>query len=217
MTKFTEGRHPGEVLLSEAEFHRSRDSLRIGAEQTILPGHVLGSRAIVAEVTASASAGAGNAGNATIALAAPAVSSKAKNGTYTGIAVTATTVRWEDPSGKEVGTSTHGQAFNKEIKLTITAGGTANVAGDTFAVVVNVEKGDVEHVAWNPTASDGSEVVAGVALYGVTTGVDEKAETAGITRDAQVKGFALILPEGVTADQTAQAHTGLKALGIIVR
>lgn len=217
MTKFTEGRHPGEVLLSEAEFHRSRDNLRIGAEQTILPGHVLGGRAVVAEVTASASAGAGNTGNATIALSAPSVSSKAKAGTYTGIAVTATTVRWEDPNGKEIGVSTHGAAFNKEIKLTITAGGNANVAGDIFEVEVYLEKGDIEHVAWDPAADDGSEVVSGVALYGVTTGAGEKAEIAGLTRDAQVKGFALILPEGVTADQTAQAHAGLKALGVIVR
>lgn len=217
MTKFTEGRHPGEVLLSEAEFHRSRDNLTIGAEQSIEPGQVLGSRVLADGVTTAAAAGPGNTGNATIAMASPAVNSKARNGVYTGIAVDATHVRWEDPEGKEIGTSTHGAAFNKEIKLTITAGGTANVAGDIFTVEVGVGPGDREFVAWNPNGTDGSEVVSAVALYGCTTGENETAQIAGLTRAAQVKGFALVLPEGVTAEEVAQAHAGLAELGIVVR
>lgn len=43
MTTFTEGRHATEGLLSEAEFHRSRDNITIAAGAgLILPGQVLG-------------------------------------------------------------------------------------------------------------------------------------------------------------------------------
>lgn len=43
MATFTEGRHATEGLLSEAEFHRSRDNITIAAGAgLILPGQVLG-------------------------------------------------------------------------------------------------------------------------------------------------------------------------------
>lgn len=43
MTKFTEGRQPGEFLLSEANFHRSRDKVMIKSGAGVIqPGHVLG-------------------------------------------------------------------------------------------------------------------------------------------------------------------------------
>ena len=43
MTTFTEGRHATEGLLSEANFHRSRDNITIAAGAgIILPGQVLG-------------------------------------------------------------------------------------------------------------------------------------------------------------------------------
>lgn len=48
MTKFTEGRYPGEFLLSEANFHRSRD------EATIASGSgVIESGTVLGRVTAS--------------------------------------------------------------------------------------------------------------------------------------------------------------------
>ena len=48
MTILTEGRHPGEAILSEANFHRSRDSITIPAGTGVVKaGTVLG------EVTAS--------------------------------------------------------------------------------------------------------------------------------------------------------------------
>lgn len=43
MTTFSEGRHPGEFLLSEANFHRSRDDVTIASGSGVLePGTVLG-------------------------------------------------------------------------------------------------------------------------------------------------------------------------------
>lgn len=48
MTTLTEGRHPGEAILSEANFHRSRDNITIPAGTGVVPaGTVLG------EVTAN--------------------------------------------------------------------------------------------------------------------------------------------------------------------
>src|SRR5206468_1251863 len=38
----TEGRHPAEFVLSEANGYRSRDNITIGASQTIVRGQVLG-------------------------------------------------------------------------------------------------------------------------------------------------------------------------------
>lgn len=216
MTKFTEGRHPGEFLLSEANFHRSRDTLRIAESQTIVPGQVLAARVVSAEATATTEAGAGNTGNATITLAVTPVSAAVKNGVYRGTATSATKVRWEDPDGVEIGISTHGAAFDGPVKFTIAAGSTANVAGDTFSVTVTVETGDIEHGAWNPTVEDVS-AVRSVALYGVTTGVGETASIAGITRDAEVKAVALEFIAGVTADQRAAAIGALKLAGIIAR
>lgn len=43
MTSFTEGRHPAEFLLSEANFHRSRDTITVASGSgKIAPGMVLG-------------------------------------------------------------------------------------------------------------------------------------------------------------------------------
>jgi hypothetical protein len=43
MTKFTEGRHPGEGLMSEANFHRSRGVATIASGTgVVVPGTVLG-------------------------------------------------------------------------------------------------------------------------------------------------------------------------------
>ncbi len=43
MTKFTEGRHAGEGLLSEANFHRSRDKAVIASGSGVIePGTILG-------------------------------------------------------------------------------------------------------------------------------------------------------------------------------
>ena len=46
MTVFNEGRHPGEVILSEANFHRSRDNITIPAGTGVVEaGTVLGQQA----------------------------------------------------------------------------------------------------------------------------------------------------------------------------
>lgn len=219
MTVLTANRLPVAFILSEGERYFSRDAIKIAAEQDIEPGQLLGKKVVIAGATSAPTVGASNTGNATIAMGSPALTSKAKTGRYKGIAVTATTVRWEDPEGVEIGTSTHGSAMTKGgIKITITAGGVANVAGDEFYVDVGIEsQGDFEYVAWDPDGTDGSEDVAAIPLYAVTTGVGETEKVTALVRHAEVNGHELVLPAGVSAAETAKAYADLAAIGIIVR
>ncbi len=219
MTKFIEGRHPGEFILSEAGFHRSRDSVTIPESQTVTAGMLLAAIAIVAGVVATASVSAANtAGTGTIAMGTPATTTKVKDGVYKGIAVTATTVRWEDPQGKEIGVSTHGTEFSKGgVKFTITAGATPNSAGDEFYIDVAANSDDLSHVPFNPIGVDGSDVPSAVAIYGADTGVGETIEIAAITRDAEIKGVCIEWPDGITDEQKANATQALAEKGIIVR
>ncbi len=216
MTAFHEGRHPGEFLLSEANFHRSRDAVNVAASQTIEPGQVLAARVVPNAVQATATAAPGNAGNATIALATPAVSAAVKPGVYRGVATAATKVSWEDPAGVGIGQSTHGAAFDGPIRFTIAAGGTATAAGDVFEVEVTAGAGSVQHAAYDP-ATDAVSAVDAVALHGARTGAGETVRITAITRDAEVSGAALEYIDGVTSDQRAGAVEALKAAGIIAR
>jgi hypothetical protein len=219
MTILTEGGHAGEFILSEAEFGRSRDNLTVAVSQTLVPGSILGATVVVANATAVASAAAGNtASSGIIAMDATPLTSIAKNGRYVGVASAATKVDWTDPDGVQIGVSTHGTLFNKGgIRLTITAGGTPNVVGDTFYVDVGVEPGDMQYVAYNQDGTDGSQVAKAIAYDGVVTGGSATAKIAGITRAAQVKGVELEWPADITAAEKALGVAQLAALGIIVR
>lgn len=221
MTVFTEGRHPGEFLLSEANFHRSRDAVTIAVSQAIIPGTVLARKAVVAGVVAAAAADAGNtSGSGAITLADPAVSSKAKDGVYTIVCIepgsNAGTFEVFDPAGKSIGKTTVGAAFNKEIKFTI-ADATDFVAGDRFTVTVRADAEDFQFVAFNQDGTDGSETPAAIALYGVTTPADATAKIAVISRAAEVNGHCLEWPADIDAAEKADAIQALHGLGIIVR
>jgi len=213
---FTEGRHAAEFVMREGV--SSRANIKIAASQTIVPGTVLGGRAVVADATAVAAVVAGGTGNATIAMNATPLTSAAKDGVYRGVCMTATTVRWEDPDGVAIGNGTHGTLFAAGgIRVTVTAGGTPNVAGDAFTVTVAIDAGDVEYVAHDPTATDGSETATAIALYGATTGVSESAAISAITRNAEVNGNVLTYAAGITAPNKANVIQDLAAKGIIVR
>lgn len=218
MSVKTEGPRAGQFILTEANGKRSRENVLIAASQTILAGGLVAILALNAGVTADAAAVAGNTGNGTIAMANPAVSSKVKNGTYNVIFTAATAFKVEDPEGREIGTGSTGSAFNKEVKFTITAGGTPHAAGDRFTIAIGVESpGDYEAVAYDPDGTDGSEVPAAVSIYSVTTEAGETKKTAVIFRDAEVIGPCIEWPEGITATQKAAAVAALADKGIIVR
>lgn len=219
MATLTEGRRPGEFIMTEANGQRSREAVTIGASQTIEPNTVLAKKAVVADVVAAASADAGNtASSGTIAMDATPVTSAVKDGRYVGVATAATKVEWSDPDGVQIGVSTHGTLFDKGgIRLTITAGGTPNVAGDRFYVDVAADAGDFEWVAFDQDGTDGSQHPAGIAIYGATTGSGESEAVAAIVRDAEVNGNCVVWPSDIEAAEKVNGEQALAALGIIVR
>lgn len=218
MTVFHEARHAGEFILTEANGKRSRENVTIAENQDFVAGTVLALLAQAGGVTTDAAADAGNTGDGTIAMADPAVNSKVKNGVYSVIFTAATAFKVEDPNGVEIGTGATGTAFNKEVKFTITAGGTAFAAGDRFAITVGVESpGDYQAVAYDPTGTDGSEKASALAIYPAKTGAGETVKIAALVRDCEVNGHILTWPEGITADQKAAGIADLQAAGIIVR
>lgn len=214
----TEGVRWGAAIMSEANFHRSRENVKIASSQEVPANGLLGKIAVVADVVSTPSAAGGNTGNATIAMGSPQTTTKVKDGRYKGIAVTATTVRWEDPEGKEIGVSTHGQAFAKGgIKFTITAGGNANVAGDEFYVDVAADGEDFQYVEFDPAGTDGSETPVAYSIYAVKTDSDDVKQTAVIAREAELNGNCISWPAGITTAQKTNAIQALAEKQIIVR
>lgn len=209
-----EGRHPGEFVMTEANGQRSRESLLIAAEQTIEANSILCGIADPVQITTTASVGTENAGNATIAIAAPAVSTAVRRGRYLGVATDATTVSWEDADGHFIGTSVHGDAFDGPIKFTVASGDTPNEIGDEFYVDVVGDADAWPHIAYAP---DVGLPIAGIAIYGATTGAGQTTTVAGIVRDAEANGHCIAWPDGITAGDKANATQELAALGIIVR
>lgn len=218
-TVLTEGRWPGEAILSEGPRFISRDALTIAASQTIVANGLLAKKAVSAGVTVAQSFA--GTGNGVLTFADPAVSSKVKDGVYTATCVTAAadggTFRVEDPAGVTIGNATVGTAFNKEIKFTIADGATDFVVGDTFSITVAADASDFIWVAYDPTATDGAEVPGAYSLYPVKTGAGETVKTTGIVRLAELNGNCIAWPSGITATQKADAIQALASQQIIVR
>jgi len=121
------------------------------AAGTLKRGTVLGQQT-AQPVTAAATAG--NTGNGTIGTLS--VGAAPKTGAYSLVATDATHFSVTDPEGVVLGNAVAGTPFTgSEINFTITAGGTAFVAGDSFTVTVSDAVGTyIESVK---TASDGSQ------------------------------------------------------------
>jgi hypothetical protein len=219
MTVLTEGRYPGEAIMTEGADQYSRDNLKVAASQTIVANSLLARKAVASGVTVTVSDPA--AGRGALTMADPAVSSKVKDGVYkavcTGVASNSGTFRVEDPNGVHIGNATVGTPFNKEIKFTIADGGTDFALGDEFLITVAADDADFEYVAYDPTATDGAETPVAYSIYPVTTGVGVTKKTAGITRHAQLNGNCIAWPAGITSAQKVDAVQALAAVGIIVR
>lgn len=86
--------------------------------------------------------------------------------------------------------------------------------GIAAGTVMGMRASDGKYLAYDDTATDGTETVAGI-LYGPTGDLDGggDVEAAIVNADAEVIGEKIIGPTG-TEDDVA---TGLEALGIKVR
>ena len=120
-----------------------------------------GSKAIgdleaTADITGAGTAGT-NTGNGTISAitAAP----PAQQGTYQVVFTAATKFGVFDPSGSEMLNGSTGVAYSdKGIGFTITAGGTAFVAGDTFNIAVSQNNIALPGVTWAAAGVDANNI-----------------------------------------------------------
>lgn len=215
----TEGRHPGEAIMSEAEFNRSRSNVVVAAEQTIEANSLLAKKAVAAGIVVTQTFT--GTGNGVLTLANPAVSSKVKDGVYTVSCVTAAadggSFRVEDPNGKHIGNAAVGVAFDKEIKFTIADGSTDFTVGAVFLLTVAADDIDYQHVAYDPDGTDGSEIPVAYSIYAVATGAGETKKTAVIDSSAVLNGNCIAWPTGISSAKRADAEQALLALHIKVR
>jgi hypothetical protein len=224
VTVFTEAQHPGAFIVSEEEGFLSRDAVTINESMTILVGQVLGKMPVAAGVTSSAAADASNTGSSgamTLDVTTPVLAG-AKNGKYRVVCIepgaNVGTFAVFDPFGVEIGKYVVGGAdFAKEIKFAI-ADATDFVAGDAFTVTVGIES--LIDELWevlDTTATDGTQIAAGIAVYGVVTGAGETKKISALTRIAEVRASDLAWPAGISAANKARAIEELRAINIILR
>ena len=103
-------------------------------------------------------AGGANTGNGTIS--AVTLTANAAQGTYVLTFTGATTFAVQAPNGDRLADGDTGASYADQLGFTVTAGGTAFVAGDGFSIAVALGAGSwVESVK---TATDGSQVPAAI-------------------------------------------------------
>lgn len=210
----TEHFYTGAFMVREAPGYASRDTATLsnatGADVEVAGGQVL---ALLESGTPVATPGPGNHGNGTVGTIS--AGSGVLVGAYTLVAASATVFDVTDPNGNELPPATVGTAYvNAEISFTITAGGTAFQAGDTFAIAAGGG-----YVSYTGAAG---QVAAAIAYNrGYVPAGGTKAFTI-ITRNAEVNSAELqwdpaLIASGNAAQLQAEALSALRARGIVAR
>ena len=216
----TESRRPCSFLLSELDGNGSRDNLVVAKSQSLVPGQVLGRRAVLATAAAVATLANGDAGDGVVTMDATApVRGDAEVGIYqvvfTGTGATAA-FNVVNPRGTVVGTGAVGTPFVGPIKFAIADDAAHHYGvGDIINVAVSI--GQFEYGALNPAATDGFQVAAAIALYGIVTTAAAQGAIAGVTRVAEVMGPILTWPAGSSLAYRATAIASLASRNIVVR
>jgi hypothetical protein len=192
--------------VSEANGYRSRDQVTVASTPALVAGQVLGK--ITAGAAGSATAQAGNTGNATVGTVTKLANVQV--GTYNVEFISATEFLLIAPDGTTVGNGFTGTLFNSgsHLSFTITAGGTPMVVGDGFTIAIAAGSG--KYAAWDAAAIDGSAVIAGILFEGTAASYDGIATI--INADAEV-----VLDHLTPDDADAAVIAGLAALGIKAR
>lgn len=71
--------------------------------------------------------------------------------------------------------------------------------------------------ALDPSATDGSEVAAGVVLQSIDASAAEKTNCLIVSRQAIVADHALVWPVAITTEEKTAAIAQLEAIGVLVR
>ncbi|RBL87897.1 head decoration protein [Streptomyces cavourensis] len=163
--------------------------------------------------SATSTPGGANTGNGT--LGELALTGSPASGAYKVQFTSATDFAVTGPSQQAMGAGKAGTKFSGGgVEFKITAGATAFVAGDAFTITVVAAGG-----LWAPcvpTATDGSQVAAGI-LFGTTDATKGVRSATGVTRAAEVNAAELIWAAAATAEQISSGKAALATLGIVVR
>jgi hypothetical protein len=116
-----------------------------------------------------------------------------------------------DPEGSYIGKTdagTAGDTFSKHIKFVITDKATAGeekafAAGDGFIITVSQAAASNELAAWNPTATDGSEVPYAILAADAPASEDEQYVSVYIAGTFNADG--VVVPTGVDVDTAFDA------------
>lgn len=223
MTVLTEKAHPAEFILSEAAGMRSRDNVKIPSGTGILlPGTVIGklTGSPGSPIVGSVVIGNGNTGNGILTKGTPAFLVGVQAGKYRVVCKTAAANGGVfdvfDPNNVDLGDYTVGAAaFGVQIAFTIADGTQDFIVGDYFELNVGLTGGSYLPSEVGP--SDGSEVAAGILIYGVDA-TSKDVMVAAIVRDAEVNQHCINW--AASADTLAERGAKIAALaasGIIVR
>ena len=217
----TEGLHEGEFigeLAMGTGFHVDAITLKSGS--SLVAGAVLGA---VETGTATVTAGTpvsgvgGTVGNGTVG--AFTADAGAMAGTWMLICTaTGATGKFRvmKPDGTLDGILTIGTAYNGGINGTISDGANDWLVDDIIPMVVAYagDATDVEYVEWDPAATDGSQIVAGI-LMKKTDATSADVVTTALKRGPSVVNYNdLTWKSGATAAQKLVGKAGLLALGI---
>lgn len=189
-------------VLSEADGFLSRENAVVTQA-----GAAVKSGALLAQVDAGAgtyAVDAGSTGNPTAGTVV--IGAAAIPGVYTITFTAATKFDVEDPNGVKIGSGTLGTAFSKAgLGVTLTAGGTAAVAGDRATITVAAGSG--KYVPYTAGAAAGP---AAALLYQSLPAATGDVKAVVFTNDCEVNRALL-----TGLDATGEAN--LRALGIKVR
>ena len=190
------------VIISEASNQRSRENIVVTQTGTALASGTLLTQVDAGAGTFAMAAGAtGNPTAGTITIGAAAIP-----GVYVIEFTAATKFTVEDPNGKTIGTGTLGAAFSKAgVGVTLTAGATPAVAGDTATITVAAGSG--KYIAYTANGAAGP---ADAVLYNWLPAKTGDAKAVGFVRDAE-------LNRGELTGLDAAGQADLAKKGLIVR
>lgn len=190
-------------VVSEASNQRSRDNITVTQTGTAIASGTILTRVDTGTAAFAMDAGAtGNPTSGSITVGAAAIP-----GVYVVEFTAATKFTVEDPNGVTVGTGTLGSAFNKGgLTFTLTAGGTAAVAGDTAKITVAAGSG--KYIVYTANGAAGP---ADAILYQALPAASGDVKCVGFTSDCEVNRKELT---GLDATAEAQLATrGIKVRG----
>lgn len=162
VTPLVEAFHDAGFIVSEAPGHLSRDAIVLTGGAVVSAGAVLGQ--VTTGATASAAALGANTGNGTFGTITP-VAQPTMIGVYALLFSSATAFSVTAPDGATAA-GTVGVAFSAlGIGFTITAGGTAFVAGDTFNITATQAVGNPA-IASAPGTNTGNGTLGSLTAKG---------------------------------------------------